>query len=329
MIRMSGHDAQTTAVLSAARSGRLHHAWLLTGPKGVGKAGFAHAVAKRLLAEAAGPDPGGEELTVSDTHPIAHLIAAGSHPDFVLIDRAINERTGERARSIGVDQIRQLASRFATTPSLSRRRIVIIDAADDMERAAANALLKNLEEPPQGTIFLLISHAAGRLLPTIRSRCTVLKFAKLPDDAMTSVLRAQLPDVSFEEIEALTAIGNGSPGKALGFAGLDLSAIDAALVSLADDGDPNNAVRVGLAQKLALKSAQGRYEAFLARTPAFIAQAARASEGAALANALNQWEAAKTLAQSAVQLSLDPHSTVFALATHVAALAPARGAAKA
>jgi DNA polymerase III subunit delta' len=124
-------------------------------------------------------------------------------------------------------------------------------------------------------------------------------------------------------------VGEGAPGKALGFAGLDLGAIEESLRTLARDGDPTNAVRAKLAQKLSLKSAQGRYEAFLARAPAFIAHAARTRNGDALAAAIEQWESAKSLAHGAVQLSLDPQSTVFAIAGYVAALAPARGAAKA
>jgi DNA polymerase III subunit delta' len=307
----------------------MHHGWLLTGPEGVGKASFARGVAQRLLAEAMGAMPSGGGLSVPEDHPTARLIAAGSHPDLVVLERQINEKTGDRARSINVDQVRQLASRFAMAPSQSQRRVVIIDAADDMERSGANALLKNLEEPPAHTIFLLVSHVSGRLLPTIRSRCTNLRFSRLSDEAMTSVLRDHLPEAPFEEVQALVAVGEGAPGRALGFAGLDVAEIDATLEALARHGDPHNAARVKLAQKLALKSAQPRYEAFLARVPTFIAQRARARQGDALATALHQWTAARRLAESAVQLSLDQQSTVFALAGHVAALAPRDGAAKA
>jgi DNA polymerase-3 subunit delta' len=146
---------------------------------------------------------------------------------------------------------------------------------------------------------------------------------------MTSVLRAQLPDAPFEEIVALAAAGNGSPGRALGFAGLDIAAIDSALDRLARTGDPSNAERSALAQKLAVKSAQPRYEAFLARAPAFIAAAARTRSGDGLASALRRWEAARSLAQTAVPTSLDPQSVVFELAGHVAALAPGAEDAKA
>jgi DNA polymerase III subunit delta' len=336
-----GHDAPISAFLDAVHGDRLHHGWLLTGPEGVGKASTAMAFATRLLCEAGGPALDGNSLYVSRDHPMAKLVSAFTHPDLKLLDRLPKDqkvreesrrdwpRDVERARSISVDQVRVLNASFATTPSMSSRRVVIIDAADDMERSAANALLKNLEEPPKGTIFLLVSHAAGRLLPTIRSRCRTLRFSALERDAMTSVLRAQLPEAPFEEIEALVAAGDGSPGRALSFAGLDVASIDATLGRLAAHGDPSNAERSTLAQKLAIKSAQARYEAFLARAPAFIAAAARTRSGDALAGAIRHWEAAKGLAQSAIPASLDPQSVVFALAGHVAALAPGAEDAKA
>lgn len=169
-----GHDEQTAAFLDAARSGRMHHAWLLAGPQGIGKAGFAQAAARWLLASAAGPAVPHNRLDVSGDHPIASLLDAGSHPDFKVLQRLPKAGSEELARSITVDQVRGLQPLFATTPSLSPRRVVLIDAIDDLERGAANALLKNLEEPPAGTVFLLVSHAPGRLLPTIRSRCRTL-----------------------------------------------------------------------------------------------------------------------------------------------------------
>ncbi len=300
----------------------MHHAWLLTGSKGIGKGSFARAAALRLLAESSQRGTTGEGLSVDDDHPTAHLFRAGSHPDFILLERLIKEKSEERARSISVDQVRSLAGRFATTPSQSSRRIVVIDAVDDLERSAANALLKNLEEPPADTIFLLVSHAAGRLLPTIRSRCTNLRFSELDDAAMTSVLRENLPESAADELASLVRVGEGAPGKALGFVGLDIVGIDAALTRIAETGDPSGALRTELARKLALKAAQRRYEAFLARVPAFIAEQARTTEGDARGHFIGQWEAARSLANSAVHLSLDAHSTVFALAGRVAALAP-------
>jgi DNA polymerase III subunit delta' len=337
-----GHDIKIAAFLGELGGARLHHGWLFTGPQGIGKASIAHALAKRALSVAAGPPIIRDGLYVPDDHPIGKLVDAHSHPDLVTLERLPKDPKAvrdldrrdwpsdlERARSITVDQVRALGSVFALKPSFSNRRIVIVDAIDDMERAGANALLKSLEEPPAGTIFLLISHAPGRLLPTIRSRCRTLRFDALDDNAMRQVVRRQLPNADEDEIAALITAGAGSPGRALGFAGLDIAAIDTALARLAVEGDATNAVRAELAQKLSLKSAQARYEAFLTRTPAFIALTAAQRSGPPLAAALSAWEAARSLSESAVRQSLDPQMTIFALAGIVAGLAHGASSVKA
>jgi DNA polymerase-3 subunit delta' len=333
MTSLLGHDAQAAAFLGAMRSERLHHAWLLTGPRGVGKAGFAKAAALRLLAEAAGPGAGGQGLDVDPEHRIARLFAAKSHPDFRLVEREVwkkpdeviplDERKGDEAvaRNIKVIQIRWLDRVLSVAPSLSKRRAIIIDSADDMERGAANALLKSLEEPPAGTVFFLVSHMPGRLLPTIRSRCRMLRFAPLSEEQMRVVLRREMPEADGQEIEALVRAGEGAPGQALRFAGLHIGALQEALETLARTGDPSNTTRSSLAKSLALKAAQPRYEAFLERAPAFIAAQARNARGEALDRALDLWAKARDLAGSAIGLSLDQQATVFQLGTYVAALA--------
>jgi DNA polymerase-3 subunit delta' len=321
-----GHDDAVAAFRAGMASGRLHHAWLISGPEGVGKALFAGKAALRVLAEGAGPPVASSGLAapgldVPDEHPIARLVEAGSHPDLMRLERAVKD-SGELARSINVEQVRGLQRLFATTASMSPWRVVIIDAADDLERSAANALLKNLEEPPPKSLFLLVAHAAQRLLPTIRSRCRQLRLGYLDDDAMASALRAALPDADSGEIAALAAAGQGSPGRAVAFRGLEIDALDRAMEGLAAKGDPTGSDRAALAGALALKSAQPRYEAFLARAPSFIAAAARDRRGPALAEALGLWERAAQLAGSAKGLSLDAQSVAFELAGMVAALAP-------
>lgn len=329
MTSLIGHSTEIAAFTDAMRSGKLHHAWLLVGPQGVGKARFADMAALRLLAEAAGPSPLATGLDVAADHPIAKLIEAGSHPDFRRLQRLANDKTGELARSIPIAQIRALQPLFATTPSLSPRRVVVIDAIDDLERAGANALLKNLEEPPAGTIFLLVSHAPGRLLPTIRSRCRVLRFGALAQDDVQTVLRTELPNLDPDEIAALAAAAEGAPGRALGFAGLEIAKLDRAMETIAITGDPVNAERVLLAKALSLKAAQPRYEAFLSRAPGFIAAQARQRTGQRLADALDLWEEARGLASGATGLSLDAYSVVFQLGTLIAGLAPEESRAKA
>lgn len=317
---LRGHDTQLAAFREALAAGRLHHGWLLSGPTGVGKGGFARGVALRLLAETAGP---AVDLPWPDTpvdHRIARLWAAGSHPDVMVLERLYREKTKDYARNISVDQVRSLSRLFATAPTFSPWRVVIVDAADDMEHPAANALLKLLEEPPASTVFFLVSHAPARLLPTVRSRCRTLRFDPLGEADMTIALRATLPDASDSEIAELVAAGGGSPGHAARFAGLDVAGLDRAMDSIARSGDPDNFERSALARALSGKPAQARYELFLERAPSRIAAAARGRRGQALADAVALWEKARSLAGGAVRLSLDPQTTVFELAGLLAAL---------
>lgn len=322
MTPLFGHADAVASFRRGLEGGRMHHAWLIAGPPGIGKALFAHHAALRLLANAAGPRVDGPGLEVPDDHPITKLVEAGSHPDLMRLERLAREEGGDLARNITVDQVRSLQRLFATTPSLSPWRAVIIDSVDDLERGAANALLKNLEEPPPQSIFLLVSHSSERLLPTIRSRCRQLRLSSLSADDMTSALQAALPDADTAEIAGLTTLGEGAPGRALAFRGLEIAALDQALEEIARRGDKTNARRSALAQTLSARSAQPRYEAFLKRAPSLIAREARKRQGRALAEALGLWERAHTLAGSATRLSLDPQSVVFELAGMLATLAP-------
>ncbi len=312
-----GLDTQIASLQAALAHGRVHHAWLLAGPRGVGKASFADFAA-RLLLEASDPDSAGGKL-----------VDAGSHPDFKRLERLANEKTGAIARSITVDQVRDLRALFATGTAISKRRVIVIDSIDDMERSGANALLKNLEEPPTNTIFLLVSHQPGRLLPTIRSRCRTLLFNRLDDVAMASILDRELPDVDSETRHQLIARAKGVPALALSYATLDIMAIDAALDQLARSGDPINAIRSKLVQSLSTKNATLRYEAFLDRAPAFVAEHARRCSNARLPAALAAWEQTRALSQVAISQSLIAETVVFEMAGYIASLAPARAPAKA
>ena len=310
MNTLIGNDDARGEFAAAAASGALHHAWLIAGPQGVGKATFAREAAARLLGRE--PDDG--------------MIASGAHPDYRELKRLPKDPEKpdiDIARSIPIAQIRGLLPMFATRPTYSDRRVIVIDAIDDVERpGASNALLKSLEEPPVGTIFLLVSHAPSRLLPTIRSRCRTLRFAALSDAEVTQVLRRELPEAGDEEIAALVAAADGSPGRALGFAGLDIPAIDKALIGIAGDGDPSNARRAALAKALAGKTAQARYELFLERTPRFIGDRAKQLAGPPLKAALDLHDRAAQIARTARAQSLDAQGTVFELAGLVAALHP-------
>jgi len=317
MAQWLGHDRAIEAMVAALGSERLHHAWLLGGPAGVGKAGIARDFAKRLLGAA-----GDDRLGIDEEDPLARLVDAGTHPDLVRIERLTREgKKGEAptmARNITVDQVRQLSRFLHLAPSLSERRVVIVDAAEDMERGAANALLKSLEEPPRGTVFLLISHAPGRLLPTIRSRCRYVHFQALTEADMGTVLARIVPEMALADRDALVRGAEGAPGRALAMRDLDLAGLEAALGRIAASGDPTHRERIALARALAPKAAQKRYEAFLDFVPHYIARRLRGGRSGAKAHA---WAEAVQLGQGAVTLSLDPAATIFALCGSVARLA--------
>lgn len=325
-----GHDKQRETFGAAMRGERPPHAWLLVGPKGIGKAALASQFSRQLLAESADPTLNG---LVTDDHMVAKLCDASSHPDFLMIERLPKDPKAvrdldrrdwpealERVRSITIDQVRGIRSVCAMKPSFSGRRIIVVDSIDDMERSAANGLLKLLEEPPPGTFFLLISHAAGKLLPTIRSRCRMLRFQPLPDDVMTAALLERLPEMTEDEVRVLVAQGSGSPGRALALAGLKLDELSALLARIGAAGDADRQASGSLATMFGGRS-QGRYEAFLDLVPRYLSQRSRTETGVTLGKTIAAWEEAQRLSAAAVSGSLDPGAVALALANLVASLA--------
>jgi len=305
-----GQERAVAQFTAAWESRKLHHAWLLAGPRGVGKASFAHAAARRILADAAGPPIDLPALETPDEHPIVKLVEAGSHPDMRWLERITNDK-GNLNRNIKVDQIRELAEFVSLSAAMSPWRVIVVDSADDLERSAANALLKMLEEPPANTIFFLVSHAPGRLLPTIRSRCRQLHFEALGDDAMTAILDAHSPGLSDAERKRIIAMSFGSAGRALAFAELGLAKIEEAALAILRDGDPTNARRAALAAELGKKASADTYAAFLELAPSLIAREARSLRGAPLERALDAYAKARELAAVAPRVSLDAAATVF------------------
>jgi DNA polymerase-3 subunit delta' len=306
-----GHERAVEQFSAAWDKEILHHAWLLAGPRGVGKATFARAAATRILADAAGPRSGLPALATPPDHPTAKLVAAGSHPDLRVLERLENPRTGNLARNISVDQVRSLGELVGTTPFMSPWRAVVIDSADHLEASAANALLKMLEEPPSNTLFLLVTHAPGRLLPTIRSRCRRLDFQALGSDAMTAILERELPEQSAGDRARAIALSGGSVGRAIALASLDLVELEEKALRILRQGDPTNAYRSELAQELGKKGAADRYSAFLELMPALVAREARQLAGPALERAIEAYGRARELSSIAPRLSLDPAATVF------------------
>ena len=305
-----GQDRAVEQFATAWESRKLHHAWLLAGPKGVGKATFAHAAARRVLADAAGPRVEEPGIGSPDDHRMVKLVEAGSHPDMRRLERVTNDK-GNLNRNIKVNQVRELSEFMGMTAALSPWRVAIIDSVDDLENSGANALLKILEEPPAKTLFFLVSHAAGRLLPTIRSRCRRVDFQNLDDDAMTSILQVQAPELSAAQLQRVIAMTGGSAGRAIAFAELDLAKLEDAALAILRQGDPTNARRSELALELGKKAAAERYAAFLDLAPSLIAREARQLRGDSLERALEAYAQARELAVVAPRVSLDPAATVF------------------
>jgi DNA polymerase-3 subunit delta' len=238
-----GHDEAWRAWQAAVASERMHHAWLLVGPRGLGKGSFARAAAAALVSEAGVVQP-----------------APGMHPDVLLLDHqpADDDEMRKRddgkpfklKRNISIDQIRRLQTRLTTRPTLGERRAIIIDPADDMERGAANALLKSLEEPPRGSTFLLVAHQTTRLPPTIRSRCRVLRFAPLADAEIDALLRQQAPAADEAARAAAILAAHGAPGAALAFVERSLAPVATLMRRLIEDGDREMTLRTALAQEV-------------------------------------------------------------------------------
>jgi DNA polymerase-3 subunit delta' len=306
-----GHDKAVEEFAAAWAGRKLHHAWLLAGPRGVGKASFAHSAARRVLADAAGPVVGLPGLETADDHPIVKLVEAGSHPDMRWLKRLPREKGDGLARDITIRQVRELGEFMGMTAALSAWRVAVIDSMDELNKEASNALLKMLEEPPPNTLFLLVSHAPGRLLPTIRSRCRPLHFEALDDDAMTSVMEASLPGLGPSETKRIVSMSFGSAGRALAFAELELAKLEEAALAILREGDPTNARRAALANELGKKASADRYFAFLDLAPSLIAREARSLRGNKLERALDAYAMTREFAALAPRLSLDPAATIF------------------
>jgi len=235
-----GHEAAERRFLTVREAGRLPHAWLIAGPRGIGKATFAHRAARYLLANptAAGNGSDGPglfgdaapaaapgSLYIPPDDPVFRRAAAGGHADLLTIERSVNPDTGKMRSEIAVSQVHAAGSFLRLTPAEGGWRVVVVDSVDELNPTGANALLKFLEEPPSRAILLLVSHAPGRLLATIRSRCSRLNLRPLEEDAVLAILALRRPDLSDADRIGLARLADGSPGRALALAeegGLDL-----------------------------------------------------------------------------------------------------------
>lgn len=227
-----GQERAEALLLAAYRAQRLPHAWLLTGPRGVGKATLAFRFARFLFAGGAeGQDlfSGSATLAVDPMGAASRRVASGGHADLLVIEKSYDPKRRRRRSEIVVDDVRQIADFLHLTPAEGSWRIVIVDGADDMNRNAANALLKALEEPPERSLLLMTATSPGRLLPTIRSRCRHLALAPLTEPEIAELLRRYLPAVTVAEALSLAQIADGSIGRALDLAEADGVALDSEL----------------------------------------------------------------------------------------------------
>lgn len=242
-----GHAAAETQFLDAWKGGRLHHGWLISGPKGIGKATLAYRFARFLLThgnplstEGAGPSLFGNDespsfedsLAINPNSPVFHRIAANAHADLQVVERGLSDDGRRMQAVIPVDKIRAAGHSMSLTAGEGGWRVIIVDGAEDMNTNAANALLKLLEEPPPSAILLLITHAPGRLLPTIRSRCRQLRLSELLPDLVDKLLAQRLPTLSGVERQTLVRMSNGSIGRALDLANSDGVALQRELLQL-------------------------------------------------------------------------------------------------
>jgi DNA polymerase-3 subunit delta' len=223
--RLIGHEAAERAFLKAFAAGRLPHAWLISGPQGVGKATFAYRIARFLLAQPSEAEAGGlfagtapaapTSLDMAPEHRVFRQVAQQGHPDFRLLRRTVNPKNGKLRTEIIVDDVREVIDFLHLKPAVSPWRVVIVDSADELNPNSANALLKILEEPRPSTVILLVSHAPQALLPTIRSRCRKLVLQPLPQDLVAAELAARFPDVKVQDRDLAVATAGGSLGQAI------------------------------------------------------------------------------------------------------------------
>lgn len=304
--RLAGHEAAEDALARAFASGRLPHAWLVCGPRGVGKATLAYRFARHVLAgggraaqgdgEGAGDGEGKGALYLDPAHPVFRRVAASGHADLLTVERTADPRrkTGAVRSQIVVDDARRVRNFFALTAAEGGWRVAVIDAADEMNRNAANAVLKIVEEPPPRGLLLLVAHVPGRVPATLRSRCRRIVLAPLPAGRVDALLAAARPDIGAEDRALLAALSDGAPGAALELAdhgGLEIYREAVGLIAAAPGIDV--AAAHAFADKLARRGAESSFRLAMRLTARWIARLATAgARGRAPETALPGEEAA-------------------------------------
>lgn len=262
-----GHETQIETLYAALKSNRFPHAWIFSGPAGIGKATAAYKLARFILKNPPGSDicdfP---NLDIPNGDLVFQQVAAQSHPDLKVIKRPYDHKTKRLKTEITVDAIRNLHGLFNTTTTDGGWRVAIIDCADEMNGNAANALLKMLEEPPLNSVIILISHQSGRLLPTIKSRCRLLPFNALGDSHVMQIMTEQLSsdvDLNEEQRLTITRLARGSVNNALQLAtGSGLKAHENLLTILESLPQLNSLKAHEIAERLSRRDAADEFRFF-------------------------------------------------------------------
>ena len=319
-----GRDEALSRVSRSIRGRRPPQALMISGPPGIGKATLAYRIARYLLRYGATAD-GPADLSVAPNDIVSRQVEAQSHPGLLVLKRPSDEKTGKLKTVIGVDVIRRLGPFFGLTATAGGWRVAIIDAADEMNDNAANALLKILEEPPPRGMLILVAHAPGRQLPTIRSRCQRLDLKPLDDAVLKGALKKFLPDADDNDRAALAHLAEGSLGLALRLADEDGLALARSAETLLEARQPDIKAMLALAERVA------RAQDGLQHFGEFLAQAlsrrirSRAAAGEGNERAVVLWERVEELYTRAVGIHMEPRQTVLSSSIAVAA-AKRRGA---
>lgn len=277
-----GHDAAQTELLEAWRSGRLAHGWLFKGPRGIGKATLAYRFARFVLSGGGAGSLFGDaaqSMEMDPQDPVFRRIAAGGHGGLLAVEKAYDAKRKRMRDEIVVADIRAITPFMRLTSCEGGWRVVVVDCADEMNQNAANALLKILEEPPDNSLLLLVSHSPSRLLPTIRSRCRALAIRPLGEDLVESLLSRHRPQLAPSEAAALARLAEGSPGRALRLADAGGLALYGDMVGLLDDGGEGKGLDIaalhGLAERVSRPTGRDAYGVLMELVSQWLARLVR------------------------------------------------------